>query len=774
MKKILLVVGLLSLAIAPLTANTAPEATSEIVLDGQMTDRAFEGLGGLSAGASSRLLIEYPEPQRSEILDFLFKPKYGASLQHLKVEIGGDVNSTDGTEPSIARTREEFINPKPEYFNRGYEWWLMKEAKKRNPSIIFDALQWGAPAWIGDGKFYSQDNADFIAAFIKGAKQYHDLDIGYCGIWNERKYDVQWIKLLRKTLDSNGLERVKIVAADETYRWTIADRMAKDSQLNDAVQVVGSHYLHFKTTPTAQSLGKPLWASEEGPWSGNWAATSKGCAGLAQSYNRNYVLGKMTKTIIWSLISCYYDIFPMPRSGLMHANQPWSGHYEVQPAIWLTAHTTQFIEPGWKYLGGNACRMLPDGGSCVAAISPDGRDFSIVVETMDAKQPQNLSFRLTGGLAGTQLRAWRSTEKEQFVHIEDILVKDGFFTLQAEPEAIYSLTTTDGQQKGATVIPASSPLPLPYKENFEDYASGQTPKLLSDFIGAFETTKSSDGRKCLVQTLAGPGIAWAGDYLPITVVGDMTWRNYEAECDIRMDFKKDAYIYGRVSNLDVAGKQVSTGYFLKISADGTWQLATPKKQLLAGKASKTPDAWHRFGLRMIDNRITVLDEGKVAGEVTDDTFKKGFCGLGCGWEAVKFADLLIAGFPQPKSLETKNITSSSDWSADYLPLAVADGDLNTRWNSAKDKSAGEWLCFDFGQEQKVSRMYFRQHGQRIIDYRIQAFLNDRWVDVAKGNAAARDECALKFNAVKTRRIRILVDSTIDSETATIYELEFFE
>ena len=151
----------------------------------------FEGLGALSAGASSRLLIDYPEPQRSQVLDFLFQPNFGASLHHLKVEIGGDTQSTDGTEPSFARTREEFLHPKPEYFQRGYEWWLMREARRRNPEIMLDILQWGAPGWIGDGqeaqwraqglkenqidakKFYTQDNADFIAAFIKGAKQYH-------------------------------------------------------------------------------------------------------------------------------------------------------------------------------------------------------------------------------------------------------------------------------------------------------------------------------------------------------------------------------------------------------------------------------------------------------------------------------------------------------------------------------------------------------------------------------------------------------------------------
>lgn len=61
----------------------------------------FDGVGALSGGgATSRLLVNYAEPYRSEILDFLFKPKFGASLQIFKVEIGGDGQSTEGTEPS--------------------------------------------------------------------------------------------------------------------------------------------------------------------------------------------------------------------------------------------------------------------------------------------------------------------------------------------------------------------------------------------------------------------------------------------------------------------------------------------------------------------------------------------------------------------------------------------------------------------------------------------------------------------------------------------------
>jgi hypothetical protein len=114
--------------------------------------KPFEGIGAVSAGASSRLLIDYPEPYRSQILDYLFKPNYGANIQYLKVELGGDVDSTDGAEPSHMHSATD-LN-----FTRGYEWWLMQQAKLRNPNITFGALAWGAPGWIGNGQFYSQDN----------------------------------------------------------------------------------------------------------------------------------------------------------------------------------------------------------------------------------------------------------------------------------------------------------------------------------------------------------------------------------------------------------------------------------------------------------------------------------------------------------------------------------------------------------------------------------------------------------------------------------------
>jgi hypothetical protein len=45
-----------------------------VTIDGAGTGRAFEGIGAVSGGgATSPLLKDYPEPYRSQILDYLFK-----------------------------------------------------------------------------------------------------------------------------------------------------------------------------------------------------------------------------------------------------------------------------------------------------------------------------------------------------------------------------------------------------------------------------------------------------------------------------------------------------------------------------------------------------------------------------------------------------------------------------------------------------------------------------------------------------------------------------
>ena len=131
-------------AVAALAAADEAPSAGPHTIDPSVLDRPFDGHGGLSAGASSRLLYDYEEPYRSDVLDYLYKPNWGAQLTICKVEIGGDVQSTNGAEASHMHTSKD-LN-----YHRGYEWWLLSEAKKRNPNIKTYGLPWAYPGWVGN------------------------------------------------------------------------------------------------------------------------------------------------------------------------------------------------------------------------------------------------------------------------------------------------------------------------------------------------------------------------------------------------------------------------------------------------------------------------------------------------------------------------------------------------------------------------------------------------------------------------------------------------
>jgi len=604
--------------------------------------RIYEGIGALSAGASTRLLIDYPEPYRSQILDILFKPKYGASLQHLKVEIGGDVNSTDGTEPSHARTREEFENPKPEYFRRGYEWWLMEEAKKRNPGIYLDCLEWGVPGWIGDGNYYSQDNINYIIAFIKGAKKYHNLNIDFTGIWNERMYNIEFIKNLRKALDENGLNEVKIIAADQSNgqdKWLIADDMKQDIELRKAISVIGDHYIErdmaYNSSDNAKSFGIPIWNTEGGPWKGDWT----GFVYLAKMYNRDYIEGRMTKNVTWSLITSYFSNLSLPNSGLMTANTPWSGYYDVEPAVWAAAHTTQFTEPGWKYID-SGCGYLENKGSYVTLVSSSGKpDFSVVVETMDAEQNQTVTFKINKNTVVKKIFVWCTIVKGgAFEQLAPISVRNNEFTVILQPKALYTLTTTTGQQKAIAIPPANNPFPFPFNAGFEDEKLMATPKYFSDQGGAFVVVRRNDQQgNCLRQVITRRGIEWGSETsFNQTVVGDQSWTDYSVSCEILFSEPFSyATIFSRATEMSRSSR-LPQAYIMKLESSGKWELSASNKRLASGLIELNNNNWQSMLLNAKGDKLKAIINGQVVTEISDTTYTHGMAGLGTSFHLVDF------------------------------------------------------------------------------------------------------------------------------------------
>ena len=645
---------LLGLAFCFTTVSAHSQPTS-IVLDGNSKGRVFDGLGALSAGASSRLLIDYPEPQRSQILDYLFKPGYGAALQHLKVEIGGDVNSTDGSEPSHMRT------PADHDSTRGYEWWLMIEAHKRNPKIALDVLPWGAPGWIGKDTLYTQKMAAYVADFIETAKRDYSLDIAYAGIWNEKVFDIPYVKELHQQLKAKHLA-TQIVCCDEYIgqgagQWSIADEMLKDPELATDIDVIGVHYPlqdgKITTTESARKTGKPLWSSEDQPNSGggpfvnrDWAV---GGRILARLYNQNYLEGSLTATEIWSPITSYYDNLAAPNSGLMYANTPWSGFYNVQGTIWSTAHTTQFAQPGWQYLDSSSGYLL-EKGSFVALRSTDKKNWSVVLETIDAKHPQTVSFKLAGGLAATEVHIWETNSTHIFEQVASVKPTHGSFTYSFEPESLYSLTTTTGQGKGSAQAPPAAAFPLTYSDDFEATPLQHAPKFLSDQDGAFEV-HPCDGRpgKCLEQVITTKPIPWGPLPDPFTLTGNADSTNYTVATDAHFLTSAPAVVMGRIDSANVFEDGASrwpSGYILRVQPSGAWELLSaefkkPTITLAAGSVVLDQHPWHHLELRFEGTHISASLDRVPLLTVDSSAHKHGMFALGTEWDHIQFDNLKV-------------------------------------------------------------------------------------------------------------------------------------
>ncbi len=628
-------------------------------LNGQDTGRVFDGLGAASAGASSRLLIDYPEPQRSQILDYLFKPDYGAALQMLKVEIGADVNSTDGSEPSHMRT------PTDDDSSRGYEWWLMAEALKRNPKIILEILPWGAPGWIGQNTLYTPKMTEYVANFITLAKRDYSLDIAYAGVWNEKVYDAAYVKELYRQFQAQHLN-TKIICCDEypgegAGQWAIADEVLKDPELAAAVSVIGVHYPlvdgRITTTEAARRTGKPLWSTEDQPNPGGGPFVSRDWAEggriLAHLYNQNYLQGSLTSTQIWSPITSYYDNLAAPHSGLMYANTPWSGHYDVQSTIWVTAHTTQFAQPGWTYLDSGS-GILPEKGSYVALRSIDKKNWSVILETIGAKNAQSVLFELSGGLATTPVHIWETNSSRTLEKVTTVKPAKGRFEYTFDPDALYSLTTTTGQGRGSAQPPPASPFPLPYSDDFEQTPLGHTPKYLSDQDGAFEVHHcTARAGMCLEQMIVSKPIPWGPLPDPFTIAGDENWTDYRVAADAYFLTAAPAVVMGRIDSADVfqdGNALLPSGYALRVEPDGAWVLVSaefkkPIVTLASGTAQMDRSRWHRLELSFHGTHVVASLDGVTLAAVENSAHQHGMFGLGTGWDRIQFDNLQVSAVP---------------------------------------------------------------------------------------------------------------------------------
>jgi galactosylceramidase len=618
-----------------------------IRLNGNAGGKRFDGIGIVNGGgATSVLLKDYPEPQRSQILDLVFKPKFGASVSALFIEIPGDGNSTQGSMPSHMRTRDD-LN-----YYRGYTWWFLREAKKRNPSLSLDGTAWSAPGWIGNGEFWSQDAADYYVKWLEGLRNVYGLEFDAIGCRNEKGTNFDFVKRLRATLNAHGFEKIKIHAFDNwpNNKFDFVKEMLTDEKLRDSIDIISGHILGTDAPASADvqemaaRMYKPIWNTEEHVYKKGFD-----CAiSIVEAFNESFIRSGATKVVNWYDIAGVYPVEPYSEDpAMILARSPWSGNYEIREALWGYAHYGQFTEVGWQYINGGQGE-LAGGGSFVSLKSPSD-DYSIIIETKEAKASQQIQFMIDGGLSTKGLSVWRSNAREQFIRQTDIKPMNGNLTLSVDSNSIYTLTTTTGQRKGGFAnVPVAKPFPFPYRESFDQYSApkvrGYLPKYTADIAEVFEIVGCPNRKgKCLRQVIPVAPISWAPEWMPYTILGDEGWQDYEVSADVYLDQAESAAVMGRINHVGTGYGSVPKGYFLELGQDGECRLVV----IRGSKDKDNPEGgekvlgsaripgihakeWHKLKLRFNGSTITGFVDGKTVLRATDTLYSRGMVGLMTG------------------------------------------------------------------------------------------------------------------------------------------------
>jgi len=275
----------------------------------------------------------------------------------------------------------------------------------------------------------------------------------------------------------------------------------------------------------------------------------------------------------------------------------------------------------------------------------------VILETIDAKNPQTVSFKIKGGLAATEVHIWETNNSRSFEQVATVKPVKGEFQFTFDPDSLYSLTTTTGQAKGTTQPPAQSAFPLPYTDDFESTAVGHAPKYLSDQDGAFEVRPCSERPgKCLEQVISTVPILWAASPDPFTIAGDSSWTDYTVAADVHFLSDAPALIMGRIDSADVFKEGEAhwpSGYVFRIKPSGVWDLLSTEYNkhelaLGAGMAIINNTQWHHIELQFKGNKIAVTLDGKLLATVYNTTHTHGMFALGSGWDHVQFDNLRVS------------------------------------------------------------------------------------------------------------------------------------
>lgn len=621
-------------------------------------NKRFRGAGMVSGNNSSRLLLdykcEYPESYE-KLLEHIFGSN-GVGVEHFKLEMGSDINSTSGTEPCVKRTASEKANVR-----RGAGYQLAADIKKRYPHVTLDMLFWSEPLWVTNSSDIMAARYRWYKESLVEAYRAYGLKFDYISVnRNEREIDAEWIKYIARRMKTDtdcpyDFSAVKIVAADEDNSWRIADLMVEDEELRNAVDVIGTHYTSHSTDNAklmCEKYGKEIWFSEGSApmtyskgaarFDGSGLSGENGVLDIANRIVAMFPCGLMTLYEYQPVISAYYDGVRFCHKQLITACEPWSGHFTLDSGYYMSLHFSNFFRKGWRFIpsacycdgikGGDGHALINTKYSYMTACDPETGDHSTVIVNSSA-QPLEYSFATDNG---RPLNVWEtrgpdsgSFDENYFRKTKTAIPKKSNgkfgFTLTVKPYSLVTVSTLDAEEPPRGSGTKSTLMPLPYSDDFgydKGYiiSRGGAPKFTTDQGGAFEV-KSVSGNNVLTQMITPrtKAMEWGGTPLPMTSLGDDRWCDYTASARVMLRrSRKPSQNFVGIGNRCFLTCSGVSGYSLLVYEDRHWALRRNGKELLNGAAVFDPYCFSEIAIKAAANLVSAYINGVRVGEFTDN------------------------------------------------------------------------------------------------------------------------------------------------------------
>lgn len=393
------------------TSSAAEAKDYSIVLDGNdiksenVNGLTWKGFGLLSANSTSDLLMDYKSqnPQAyADLMQYLFGGQYPL-INHVKLEMGNDRNTSTGSEAATKRYETE-----PANVLRCSGWQLAADAKKINPDVKISILRWREPGWVKTNEqYYKWYKESILEAYRQYGFMVDYINPNTNESWGG-DYDVERTKqfsdwIAQENADSipddaarTLFQKIKLVVGDEA--GTVSDNVGYrlreelkaikqnrgkdvldengnpvylyDEKFFNAVDVVGYHYSPADDSSDsmkwlADVADKEVWNSEAQATFSNSAfrpsnnvkdpsvaGTGIGGTGSAlemgNTFIKGFVQSRRTHVIYQPAIGSFYEGGQYSFKELVSARDPWSGWMHYDAGLLVLAHVNKFAVTGWE------------------------------------------------------------------------------------------------------------------------------------------------------------------------------------------------------------------------------------------------------------------------------------------------------------------------------------------------------------------------------------------------------------------------------------------